>query len=47
MNNWIHNVINNFTVKDYLFGSVKIIRKAHERKFTNNVWGTTFDGKGF
>ena len=47
LNIWPHNPTDNFTLKNCLFGTVKLIRNTDKSKFTYNGQGIAFDGKGF
>ena len=47
LNTWPLNPTNNFTLKNYLFGTVKLTRKADKSKFTYNGRGIEFDGRGY
>ena len=46
LNNWPRNASNNFTLKNCVFGTVKLIRNATKGKFICKVQGKTFDGAG-
>ena len=46
LNNWPRNPTNNFTLKKYLFDTVKSVRNAIKSKFANNSQGIAFDGEG-
>ena len=46
LNNWPRNPTNNFTLKNCLFGTVKLTRNAVKRKFTYIRRGVVFDRKG-
>ena len=46
LNNWPRNPTNSFSLKNCLFGTVKLVRNAIKNKFTYNGWGITFDGEG-
>ena len=46
LNTWLRNPINNFTIKNCLFGTVKLERNAIKSKFTYNGRGIAFDGEG-
>ena len=39
------NPTNTFTLKNCLFGTIKLTWNADKSKFTYNGWGITFDGK--
>ena len=41
------NPTNNFTLKNGLFGTVKLTRNADKNKFSYNGQGIAFDGKGY
>ena len=41
-----HNPANSFSLKDCLFGTVKLTKNADKSKFTYNGRGLEFDGKG-
>ena len=41
-----HNPANCFSLKDCLFGTVKLTKNADKSKFTYNGRGIEFDGKG-
>ena len=41
-----HNPANSFSLKDCLFGTVKLTKNADKSKFTYNGRGIAFDGKG-
>ena len=45
LNNWLHIPTNNFTLKNYLFSTVKLTRNADKIKFTYNGQGIPFDVK--
>ena len=45
LNNWPRNPINNFPLKNYLFGTVKLVRKVIKSKFVYNGEGISFDGE--
>ena len=45
LNNWPRNPINSFTLKNYFFGTVNLVRIAIKSKFTYNDQGTAFDGE--
>ena len=47
INTWPRNPTNNFTLKNCLFGAVKLTRNANKSKFVYNGPGTAFDGKDF
>ena len=38
---------NNFSLKKYLFGTIKLTRNVNKSKFTYNGQEIAFDGKGF
>ena len=40
-----HNPVNSFSLKDCLFGTVKLTKNADKSKFTHNRRGIAFDGK--
>ena len=44
-NKWPRNPTNNFTLKNCLFGTVKLTRSAEKSKFSYNGWGRVLDGK--
>ena len=46
INNWPPNPTNNFSLKNCLFGTVKLVRNAIKGIFIYNVWGIAFDGEG-
>ena len=46
LNNWSRNPTNNSTLKNCLFGTVKLKRNADKSKFTYNGREIAFDGKG-
>ena len=46
INNWPRNPTNNFSLKNCLFGTVKLVRNAIKDIFIYNVWGIAFDGEG-
>ena len=46
LDNWPRNPVNNFTLKNCLFDTVKLIRNADKAKFAYNGQGIAFDGKG-
>ena len=46
LNSWSRNPANNFTLKNCLFGTVKLTRNADKSKFTYNGRGIAFDGEG-
>ena len=43
---WPRNPTNNFTLKKFLFGTVKLVKNTVKRKFTYNGEGMAFDGEG-
>ena len=45
LNTWSRNPVNNFTLKNSLFGTVKLVRNAIKSKFTYNGRGIAFDGE--
>ena len=47
MNTWPCNATNNFTLKNCLFGTIKLTRNTDKSKFTYNGSGIAFDGKDF
>ena len=46
LNTWPSNRVNNFTLKNCLFGTVILERNAMKNKFTHNGWGIAFDVEG-
>ena len=46
LNTMPRNPTNNFTLKQCLFGTVKLTRNADKSKFTYNCQGIAFGGKG-
>ena len=46
LNTWPRNPTKNFTLKDSLFGTVKLVRNKIKSKFTYNGRGIAFDGEG-
>ena len=46
LSKWSRNPTNKFTLKNCLFGTVKLTRNADKSKFTYNGRGIAFDGKG-
>ena len=46
LNNWPHNPTNNFTLKNCLFHTVKLVRSTIKREFVYNLQGIAFDGEG-
>ena len=46
MNTWPRNPTNNFTIKNCLFGTVKLVRNTIKCKFTYNVQVIVFDEVG-
>ena len=46
LNTGPRNPTNNFTLKKFFFGAVKLTRNLDKIKFTYNVWGIAFNGKG-
>ena len=46
LNTWPRNPTNNFTLKNCLFGIVKLVRNTMKSKFTYNERGIAFDGEG-
>ena len=46
LNNWLRNPSNNFTLKNCLFGAVKLVINSIKSKFTSNGWGIAFNGEG-
>ena len=42
---WPRNPANNFTLKNCLFGTVKLVKNTVKRKFTYNGEGMAFDGE--
>ena len=47
LNTWPSSPTNNITLRNCLFGTVKLTRNAGKNKFTYNGRGIAFDGKGF
>ena len=47
LNAWPRNPSNTFTLKNCLFGTVKLTKNADKSKFTYNGRGTAFNGKGY
>ena len=45
LNNWPRNPTNNLTLKNCLFGTVKLVRNAIKSKFTYNDQEIAFDGE--
>ena len=45
LNNWPRNPTNNYTLKNYLFGTVKLTRNADKSKFNYNGQIIVFDKK--
>ena len=43
---WPRNPTNNFSLKNFLFGTVKLVKNTVKRKFTYNGEGMAFDGEG-
>ena len=41
----LHNPTNNFLLKNWLFGTVKLVRNTDKSNFTDNVWGIVCDGE--
>ena len=46
LNNWPRDPTNNVTLKNCLFGTVKLVRNGIKSKFTYNGWGIPFDWEG-
>ena len=46
LNNWPRKPTNNFTLKNFLFVTVKLVRKAAKSKYTYNGQEIAFDGEG-
>ena len=46
LNTWPRNPANNFTLKNCLFGTVKLVRNTTKSRFTCNVRVIAFDGEG-
>ena len=46
LNAWPRNPANNFTLKNCLFGTVKLTRNANKSKLTYNGQGIAFDEEG-
>ena len=46
LNNWPCNPTNNFPLKIFLFGKVKLVRNATKNKLVYNGQGIAFDGEG-
>ena len=46
LNTWPRNPATNFTLKNCLFGTFKLVRNAIKSKFTYNGGGISFDGEG-
>ena len=44
--NWPRNPTNDFTLKNCLFGTIKLKRNVEKGTFTYNGIGIAFDGKG-
>ena len=45
LTNWPRNSTNNFPLKNPLFSTINIVRKAVESKFIFDGWGIAFDGE--
>ena len=46
LDNWPRNPVDNFTLKNCLFDTVKLTRDADKTKFAYNGQGIAFDGQG-
>ena len=46
LNTWPRNPTNNFTLKNCLFGTAKLVRNTLKNKLTYNGLGIAFDGEG-
>ena len=46
LNTWSCNPTNNISLKNCLFGTVKLTRSGGKSKFDDNAKGIAFDGKG-
>ena len=46
LNTWPRNPVNNFTLKNRLFVTIKLVRSAIKCKFIYNGWGIAFDREG-
>ena len=46
LNTWSRNPTNNISLKNCLFGTVKLTRSGGKSKFDDNARGIAFDGKG-
>ena len=46
LNTWPRNPANNFTLKNCLFDTVKLVRNTIKSKFTYNGRGIVFEGEG-
>ena len=41
----LRNPTNNFLLKNWLFGTVKLVRNTDKSNFTDNIWGIACDGE--
>ena len=46
LNTWPRNPVSNFTLKNRLFVTIKLVRNAIKCKFIYNGWGIAFDREG-
>ena len=46
LNTWPHNIVNNFTLKNCLSGTVKLVKSTIKSKFVYNGQEIAFDREG-
>ena len=46
LNTWPRNPVNNFTLKNCIFGTVKLVANTIKSKLNYNGRGIAFDGEG-
>ena len=46
LNTWPHNIVSNFTLKNCLSGTVKLVKNTIKSKFIYNGQGIAFDREG-
>ena len=46
LNRWSRNATNNFPLKNWWFGLVKVVRNTVKITFIYNAWGKAFHGEG-
>ena len=43
LDNWLRNPLNNFALKNCLFGATNIVKIRHKGKYINSTYGIAFD----